>query len=54
MLPFFHNYLHAKDLRYSLIPSRYIDDQRILQSDWAKSTTGQTQLKVVISDAAFP
>ena len=26
--------LHAKNLRYQLIPSRHIDDQRVLQSGW--------------------
>ena len=33
MLPSFNDCLHAKNLRYQLIPSRNIDDQRILQSD---------------------
>ena len=34
MLPFFDDYLHAKNPRYRLIPSTDIDDQRILQFDW--------------------
>ena len=33
MLPFLGDYLHAKSLRYWLIPSRNVDDQRIPQSD---------------------
>ena len=28
--------LHVKNQKYQLIPSRDIDDQRILQSDWTK------------------
>ena len=31
---FFGNYFYAKNLRHSFSPSRDIDDQRILQSDW--------------------
>ena len=37
MLPFRDDYLHALNLRYRLIPSRNIDDQRILQSDWLRA-----------------
>ena len=33
--------------------SRDIDDQWILQSDWGRSTTGHTQPKVVVSNAAL-
>ena len=32
----------------------YIDDQRILQSDWARCNTGQTQPKVVVWDHTIP
>ena len=51
MLLLFDYYLQATNLR--LIPSRNIEDQRVLQSDWTRDTTGHTQLKVVISDTAF-
>ena len=34
MLPFFDDYHHAKNLSDWLIPSRDIDDQRTLPSDW--------------------
>ena len=32
--------------RHQLIPSRDIDNQRILESDWPKGTPGHTQQKV--------
>ena len=52
MLPLLDDYLHAKCLWECWISSRYIDDQRILQSDWTRGTTGcSTQLKEVVSDA---
>ena len=54
MLPSLNDYFHAKLLRYRLIPSRDIDDQRILQSDWTGDTTENTQPKVVVSSATFP
>ena len=53
MLPSHDNYLHAKNLRDCWISSRYINDQRILLSDWTSGTTGHTQPKVVVSDATF-
>ena len=53
MLSFLEEYLRANDLRYKLIPSEDIDDQRTLQSDWKISTRGHTQLKVVVSYASF-
>ena len=34
LLPYYRPYLHGKNLRYHLNPSRYIDYQRILKSDW--------------------
>ena len=34
MLPFFDDYLHAKNLQDRLTPSRDIDDERLMQSDW--------------------
>ena len=37
MLPSLDEYAHAQNLRDRLIPSRDIDDQRILQSDWLRS-----------------
>ena len=40
MLPSPDGYLHAKNLIYSLILSKdIIDNERILQSDWARDTT---------------
>ena len=33
--------------RYQFIPSRNIDDQRILQFDWMRVTTSQNEPKVV-------
>ena len=53
MLPLLNDYLHAKTLTDCCISSRDIDDQRILQSDRKKGTTGLTQLKLVASDASF-
>ena len=54
MLPFLAEYLHAKKLRDQFVPFRDIVDQRILQSDWTRSTTGHIKPKVVVSDAVFP
>ena len=34
MLPFFGDYLNAKNMSDPFGPSSYIDGQRILQSDW--------------------
>ena len=48
------NHFQAKNLKYQLIPSRDIDDQRLMQSNWTKSTTGHTQPKVLLLDANFP
>ena len=36
-----------------LMPSRDIDDQRILQYDWTRHTTGHIQPKVVVSNPSF-
>ena len=41
MLTSLHYYVHAKNLRYQLIPSKGIDDQRILQSDWTRGISNQ-------------
>ena len=41
-------------LKYKLILSRDIEDQRIPLSDWMHDTTGHTQSEVVVSDANFP
>ena len=54
MLASLDDYLHAKNLRYQLIPSRDIDVQRILQTDLARGTPDHIQPKVVVSDATFP
>ena len=53
MLTSLDYYLHTKNLRYWLIPSRNIDDQRILSFDWTKDTTGCTQSKNIVADATF-
>ena len=45
MLPSLEEYLHAKNLRYQMILSRDIVDQRILQSDWTRGIPGCTQPK---------
>ena len=39
---------------YQQISSRDIDDQRILGSDWPKSTHGHTEPRVVVLNTAFP
>ena len=53
MLPSIDAYLHARNLRYNLIPSRDIDDRRI-PYDWMMSgITGLIKPKVVVSDAIF-
>ena len=49
MLPSFDDCLHAKNLRYQLIPSRNIDDQRILQSDCPDERNTWPQPKVLPS-----
>ena len=36
-----------------MIPSRAIDDQRILQYNWMRAKTGHTQPKVVVLDDTF-
>ena len=43
MLPSLDEYAHAQNLRDRLIPSRDIDDQRILQSDWLRSFQATTE-----------
>ena len=48
MLIFFDNYCHAKHLIYYLIPSRDIDGQRTLKSDWTRRKTDFTLTLVVI------
>ena len=42
-----------KKLRYCLILCGDIDDQRILQLDWAGGTTGHIQPKGVVPEATF-
>ena len=45
MLPLLDEFLHAKNLRDRWISSRDIDDQRILQFDWTRVTTGHNKPK---------
>ena len=40
--------------RYELVPSRYIDDQRILKSDWTRETLGHTHQRLIALEATFP
>ena len=53
MLISFDDYLHAEKLRHKLTLSQDIDDQRILQSDWTRCTSGHIQQKVVVLDPTF-
>ena len=53
MLPFLDAYLHAKNLRYQLFLSKDTVDQRILQSDWTTSTSGNTQPKMTLKMLSF-
>ena len=41
-LPSLHEYIHAQKLRYQSTLSHNIDDQRILQYDMRRGTTGHT------------
>ena len=43
MLPFLDDYIHEKHLRYWLIPSSHIDNQRIPHSNSTRGTPGYTQ-----------
>ena len=43
----------CKKLRYHFILSRDVDDQRILQWDWTRDKTCQTQPKRVVPDTTF-
>ena len=54
MLPSPDDKLHEEKLRYQLILSRDLAEQRIPQSQWTVGTPGQTQPKAVVSDATFP
>ena len=53
MLPSLDDYVNAKKVGHYSIPSWDINDQRILQSDWMRGLTGNSQPKVVISDVIF-
>ena len=53
MLTSLDYYLHAENLRDPTIPSKDNDDQKILQLNWVKGTTGHTQPKQVVLDATF-
>ena len=48
MLTYLSEYLHAKSTRYWYIPSRYIDDKRVLQSDSKRA------LWPITCEAEFP
>ena len=48
MLIFFDNYCHTKHVKHYLIPSRDIDGQRILKSDWTRRKTDFTLPVAVI------
>ena len=54
MLPCSDDYLYTKNLRYQLISSRNIVDQRIPQSDWTKGTPGNTQPKLAVLRCYLP
>ena len=41
MLSFLGDYLHAKHVRHWMFPTRGIDGQRILQSDWTREHLSQ-------------
>ena len=43
----------SKKLRYQLILLRDINDQRILQSDWIRGTSGLIQPKMIVSDVTY-
>ena len=51
MIPLLDDYLRVKNLRDCWISSRDIDDQRIMKSDWTRSTNAHNQPKVVASSA---
>ena len=46
-------YLTIVRQRYHSTPSRYIDDQRILESNWPKDTSDHTQPQMILLDAMF-
>ena len=49
MLTSLHYYVHAKNLSYQLIPSKGIDDQRILQSDWTRGISNQKRQRQLLT-----
>ena len=53
MLPLLDDCLYAKNPKYCWTFSKDNDDQRIMQSDWTRGTTGHSQLKAVVSDTTF-
>ena len=53
MQPSFDDYHHTKKLWYQLTLSQDINDQRMLQFDWTRGTTGHLQPKEVVKDANF-
>ena len=44
----------CKKASYKFISSRYINDQKVLQSDWTRGKTSHTQPKLLVSNATFP
>ena len=53
MLPALDDYLHARNQRYWLILPSDIVHQRIVRSNWTRSTPGHIEPKFVVSDAVF-
>ena len=45
--------LTAVRKRYLLVPSKDIDDQRTLESNWTRGKSGHTQSKLIVSDTTF-
>ena len=54
MLPSLGDNPHAKKQRYQLVLFFDIVDQRILQSDWTRNSTGYKQPKVIVPGAIIP
>ena len=48
MLPFLGEYLYVNNQKILIIPSRDIEDQRILESDWTRA------FWPIICEAEFP
>ena len=46
--------MHPKFQRYLLIPSRDVDVEKIIESDWTKGAPSSVNRKAVVTDATFP